>query len=300
MEASNKTVLKTNPTDKWWQWKGHAVDIQTISPSGASSWQTCGLQWRLSHIDRLEVARPQLWMALGTAFHKSMEPVWLGRSRQPQFKQQWQVWRNKKLEYKEGESWTTWLARGANMTAALTAVVQGKFDPTQTKIEVPDNVDLGFVTLTRRLDVITVAKKLPVLIAGRETKIDGYCTIDMKTSSQRYSDKAILQSQQLMTYAVPSKTVDWANLSVYAVVTKAADPKVQLIGKRYEKKEVAGQIARLLYVAERIRKGDFPQFKGDHCGYCQFESLCYDLPGWQSKYHAKPERPPKHDHHPKS
>lgn len=283
-------MLKTNPATDWWKYLGKGVPLEKISQSSASQIQTCGLAWRLNHIEHLGLVKPPVYFPLGTAFHKGMKQFWLAG--QPStFKKSWGVFRHTPIAYKEGESWLQWSVRGQAMAKALEDALRGTYRIRGTRVELYDEVKLPSVKLVRYVDVLTIAKKMPILVDASIKKVDGPITIDMKTAGQRYTPDSVLQSQQLMTYAIPSEKVDWSNLSAYAVVTKAVTPQVQLIGHKYDKKEVVGQIVRLQRAADRVRAGDFVQIKGDHCGYCDFKKLCYPNPDSLKAYRVRRDRP---------
>ena len=282
-------MLENNPTEKWWKRIGEKTEVKTISYSSANTMQNCGLQWRLKYVDKIEMVKPQLWAALGSSFHTTMKPVWL-YGKAPKFRAVWEKYKRVPIEYKEKESWLMWQERGDAMTQALAGVLLGKFDKRRTKVEVPDPVKLGGVILLRYIDVITVAKKMPIIIDGKEQMFSGSLHVDMKTAAQRYSLDSIARSQQLMTYEIPSKKIQTPDLSAYAVVTKAVDPKVQLIGRVYAKEEIQGQIVRLKSAVDRIAAGDFTQQPGDACNRCDFVRLCFKHPDALEAYRVRRNR----------
>ncbi len=285
-------ILKSNPSEKIY--KGE-YKLDRISASGSKSWLTCGLQWRLGHIDKLEPVKLSSSLAFGSAIHKAAEPIWIGHKLMD-FSKAWRPYRNNDIDYgKSKEDWSSLYIKGGRILKNLYEVITGTFVPTSSIVEVNENIDLGFVILNRRIDVVTTANKMPVYMAdaGKVVSISGTVVLDLKTSRGQYNEMDIQASQQLLTYAIPNKGNKDRKIkaSIYVVVTKSATPVVQLIGKRYEKWEVVRQVNRLRFVADQIRKGVFIQNEDKHCGWCDFAALCYRLPGWEKMYRIRGDRP---------
>src|SRR3990167_1317681 len=282
-------TLKSNPSEVIF--KGD-YKMEKISASGSKSWLTCGLQWRLSHIDKLELVRLNSNLAYGSAVHKGAEPIWRGQNLTG-FAKVWKPYKDKDIDYGKGQDdWSKLKVKGEVMLKKLYETVTGTFDPAASRVEVHENIDLGFVVLDRRIDVVTVAKKMPVYMTdvNKIENVSGVVNLDLKTSRSQYSDIDVMGSQQLLTYAIPNGKSKKLNASVYVVVTKSSNPVIQLIGKRYEKWEVVRQVNRLRFVTDQIRRGVFIQNEDKHCGWCDFKALCYRLPGWQKMYRLRRDR----------
>lgn len=276
------TILKSNPTKDWHK-KRPIEHIDHLSASSVSSFLVCGLSWRLGHIDKLTLIEPmRSYFAFGGAMHKGLEPYWKGG--EVAFKKAWLTWKTKKIDY-YGSSWLGHYRMGQAMSATVVEKTKGKFDPKRTRVEITENIDLGFVTLTGRKDVITVAKKMPIMIAGKYVEVDGPLTLDVKTSARLYVPESIERSQQLKTYAIPNpKLHRQQGTHAYLVVTKSIKPVVQIIGKAFSLEEIKGQIERIRWVRDEITRGVFVQNQGDHCQYCPFRKLCYSEENWQTSY----------------
>lgn len=279
-------MLKENPANK--SYKGQKVEIHHLSASSIGAYLACGLQWRMHRIDRIKPIRlEKSYFKFGEVFHKSLEPHWKGGI--SNFREEWIKHKTTPLDYGR-ESWLSLFNKGMRMMEGILLATAGRFDPLYSRTEVVENLDLGFVVVNRRIDVITVAKRMPILVNGLVEKIDGEIILDIKTSSMKYSLDSINQSQQLMTYAIPNAIKDRdPRLFAYVVATKSVNPTIQLIGKRFTKDELRGQVKRYRQVAELIKNGVFIQNKGPHCTNCDFRKLCYDEPGWQNSYEIAKE-----------
>lgn len=282
-------ILKANPTDRWWK-KRPQKNIDHLSHSSVDTFVTCGLAWRLDKLDGLILDEPPpSYYPFGGAFHAGLRPFWRGG--EDKFGKFWKVWKFKKVQYR-GDSWLDLYRKGLLMTATLRGVFSGKFEPSVTKTEIVDDVDLGFVKLKRIVDVVTNVSGLQVFRADKNEVIEynGSIALDLKTSAVAYDKNTILRSKQLMTYAIPSDKIK-TDLSAYVVVTKSNMPKVQVLGAKYGKEQVRGQVERIRSVADSIHRGEFTQNPGDQCRNCSFRHLCYSLPGWQEKYKLRGDRP---------
>jgi hypothetical protein len=275
-------TLKKNPTINWHK-KRPVKHVDHLSAHSVGSFLLCGLSWRLGHIDQLTLIEPMpSYFAFGGAIHHGLEPYWKGG--EANFKKGWMTWKDKKVNY-FGSSWLAHYRMGQAMTATVIEKTQGKFDPKQTKTEVNINIDLGFVTLNGRKDVTTIAHNMPIMIGGKYENIDGPLTWDLKTSGQLYASESIDRSQQLKTYAIPDpKHKQPQGVHAYLVVTKGLHPTVQMIGKRFTREEVKGQIERIRWVSDEIHRGIFVQNQGEHCHNCPFRKLCYEEQNWQTSY----------------
>lgn len=274
-------MLKENPSEK--AYKGKPPVLSHLSASSLGSYLLCGLQWRMQRIDRLKpIRKEKSYFKFGETFHKSMELHWKGGV--PNFRDEWLRYKDTPLDYGR-ESWLTLYNKGLKMVEGITLATAGKFDPLYTRTELNENLDLGFVVVNRRIDVITVAKRLPIMVNGLVEKIDGEVILDLKTAGMKYSLDSINQSQQLMTYALPNKIKDRDPVMfAYVVATKSITPTIQLIGKKFSKEELRGQVRRYKQVSDLIKQGVFIQNKGTHCTFCDFRKLCYNEHGWQHGY----------------
>jgi len=274
-------ILKSNPTVDWHK-KRPYKELDHLSHSSVAQFLQCGLAWRLSHVDRLQLIEPiQSYFVFGTAFHNGLRPFWHGG--EGQFKEKWKSYKHSKVTYKN-TSWLQLYRQGVMMEAGVIARLQGKFDPKVTKTEMNDPVDLGFTKLERRIDVVTEVDRLRMTIDGREKKISGPLRIDVKSSAFAYNKAAIDQSQQLMTYQIPGPKLGREGYSAYLVATKSNRPVIQLIGKSFSREEIGRQLRRIKYVHDEIKRGSFVQHAGSHCDNCPFNKLCYEAPGWEKSY----------------
>ncbi len=263
--------------------------LDSLSPSGLKSYLACGLQWRLSHVDGLEYARPNLNLVFGSVFHKGLESYWRGG--RPDFQKYWRRFDGNPMladAFGGRMDWAAWAERGQQMVGKVIKATYGHFDPATTHVEVKENVDLGFVVLNRRMDVITVAKRMPMLLnVGDEHEFSGPVVLDLKSAGRSYALESAQMSQQLLNYMIPNPKADYERprLAAFIVATKAIDPKVTLIGHQYGKADLKNQIQTIKLAADSIRRGSFPQVKDpNHCGYCDFRDMCYEAPGWQTAY----------------
>lgn len=265
-------------------------DLDHLSASSVASILQCGLSWRLSHIDKLQLIRKvPVYFPFGTAVHKGLESHWKGHD--ADFKSAWTKLKNKNYVDYLGSSWLTYYRKGQMMTAMVIERTLGRFDPRQSRVEVTEDIDLGFAKLNRRIDVKLEVEKMPILVAGKIEQVTGRLRLDIKTAGQPYRKESIDRSQQLMTYEIPDpKNPEPRNHSAYLVVTKSVTPNVQLIGKRFSQDEVKGQVERIRWAATQVRRGVFVQNKGEHCHGCDFVKLCYEQPGWEGSYRVAPER----------
>ncbi len=278
-------LLKKNPTHDL-RLRPHKVE--KLSPTGLKSYLSCGLQWRLSHVDELEFAKPNLNLVFGSVFHKGLEPYWRGG--QPAFQKYWSRFQDIPAlaeQYKGRMDWAAWAQRGQDMVNKIMSATYGYFDPKTTRVEIKEEVDLGFVVLNRRIDVLTVAEKLPMLLnLGDQVKFSGPAVFDLKSAGRMYGLDAAQRSPQLLSYMIPNPKADYERpkMAAFIVATKAIEPRVMLIGHKYGKAEVKNQVQTFKLAADNIRRGVFPQVKGDHCGYCDFRQMCYEQPGWEGAY----------------
>lgn len=284
--------LKINPTDRWWVKRPQKIDH--LSYSSVQTFNTCGLAWRLAKVDMLELKDKPTpsWSVFGTSYHLGLSSFWKGGS--DGFIVAWKKWKDKAIKYGRNESWLDLYRKGLMMTAAVTAILKDKFDPKESKVEVVEDLDLGFVIVRRIVDIATIAHGVPVLMVGQSTKpipYEGPIRFDVKTAGRAYDTESIIRSQQLMTYAIPSRGQTEKRLSAYLVATKSESPKVQILGAQYGKEQIKGQINRIRDVTNSIHRGEFTQNPGDQCVQCEFRSLCYSLPGWQEKYQLRRDRP---------
>ncbi len=276
-------MLKINPALSYKRVKGYEL-TSGLSPSSMAAYLTCGLQFRLGKVDRVEyIGKPAAHFNFGSAIHKGLEPHWQGHDEN--FKDAWAEYKTVPMQFKRNETWLTMYARGQQMTKEVVEATLGTFEADHSVVEIAENLDLGFIIIKRRIDVLTIAKRMPILISGQLEDFSGPILLDLKTSAQLYYPDSVYQSQQLMTYSIPSPNLPIKPaLAAYVVVTKAAKPSVQIIGRRYEKAELKAQIVRYKQVAEMIKTGIYVQNKGKHCHFCQFRPLCYEEKGWQSAY----------------
>ena len=287
-------MLEYNPAFTPWK---DEVHLDHLSASSVGGFQTCGLSWKLSHLDKVAKIGTASWFAFGSAYHRGLEPWWLGKS--PQFADAWGSYRKSKVEYYGRGSWESMYSMGMKMTSATKAVTEGKFVPISVldkkeRIEKTEDVDLGFVVVRRRIDVILEATRLPVLdvTKGDVVEFVGKVLVDVKTAGRQYDHRRVLTSGQLKTYAIPNHgEVFGDKLSAYIITTKTANPVVQIIGKRYDKDEIKEQIKTIKQVADQIRNGVFTRREGDHCDRCDFFDLCYKTPGWEKRYNIRRDRP---------
>lgn len=264
-----------------------------LSPTGKSTYLRCGLQWRLGHVDGIVPIKRGVATALGTAFHNGLRPYWKGQP--SSFLEQWKKVKGSPwIEYKRNDlSWLDWYSRGQQMTQALMSKLDGHFDPSQSRTEINYDLDLGFIKLFRRLDVYTVAKKMPVLVSGNIESVSGEVLIDVKSSAQRYADESTSYSQQLALYSVPGRDrLLNPTMAIYAVVTKSAKPQVQLIGKRYEKEELRSELISVKQVHDNIRAGIFLKNPDRHCAWCDYRHMCVLYKAnWKELYRVPGDRP---------
>jgi len=281
-------MIKNNPTLGWNKKVPQKVDH--LSASSVSTYLQCGLKWRLGHVDHLQpIGSVSVHLCFGSAIHKGLEPYWLGEP--AQFNESWAAYKSdSNIEYGRN-SWLHWCLRGAKMTTAVVDKTIGRFDPTKSVVELEEDIDLGFIVLRRRIDCLLEVNKLNIMVGGNNVDVSGAILADLKTAGQAYYPDAADWSQQLMTYNIknPRSLRDIA-MSVYIVVTKSDPPRVQIIGRKYSREEVKGQIFRIRHVADSIRSGIFVQTKGDNCGLCDYKALCYEMPKWQERYSVSGDR----------
>ena len=285
--------LTTNPSATVYQ--GPPIKVDTISASSLNTFLACGLHWRLEKVDRLEYVKPKhVALFFGGAVHKSLEPHWKGRD--SQFKQVWDRYQHVPMDFgNDRDSWLSYFSKGSKMIAGIVNTTKGLFDPAKSNVELPAQLNLGYVRLLRIIDVLTYAKKMPILVDGSEIKYTGPVLFDLKTSARRYNDKAAQYAQQLMTYAIPSEKMPFQpELFVFVVATKTLKPEIQLIGTHYDNDDIKWQKTRFKYAISLMRAGIFIQNKSSEaCRWCDFRALCYKWDGWQEMYRSR--KPAKYD-----
>jgi len=282
------TQLKTNPSER--EYKG-TYKLEHISASGMKSWMTCGLQWRLSHIDGVRRKKTSSALIFGTVIHRSAEDLWKTGAI-PNFKKFWTPYKDSQnIEYGKRDSWLSLYQKGGKMSANLVKAFESKINFPKSLVEIQEKVDLGFVTLRGRIDAVLDVKKLPILIGEKVDQFSGLLRIDLKTSSGKYAEDTPSKALQLKIYDILSigkKTA--ADLSAYVVVTKTKEPTVQILGRKYDRQEIKTQINQIRKVSDSIRAGLFIRVEGDHCNYCDFREMCYRSPGWQKLYSVHRDR----------
>lgn len=281
-------ILSVNPT--LLDYKGPPAPLPHLSASSLSTYLNCGMQWRLQHVEKLElIAKPPVYFSFGSAFHRTLEPHWKGLS--TDFKSIWTKYKDVPIDYL-GSSWLEYYAKGSKMVTASVVATQGRFDPKTSKVEFSDDIDLGFIKVSRRVDIYTELNNLPVSVNGVIEKVSGPAILDLKTAGAKYADNAAAESQQLMTYALPNPKSDLRpRYFIYLVATKTNTPVIQLIGKKYTKDELKGQIGRYRQVSDLIHRSVFIQNKGSACQFCSFKNLCYEHTGWEGMYQHSSYRP---------
>lgn len=279
--------LTTNPAMTLY--KGPPVKADTISASSLNTFLGCGLHWRLSKVDRLELAKPKhVALFFGGAVHKSLEPYWKGRT--SIFRDTWARYQHTKMDFgNDRDSWLTYATKGSKMVAEIELATQGRFDSSSSLVELPNNYDFRFVKLLRYIDVLTDVKNLPILVNGQETEFSGQAVLDLKTSARVYYNDAAATSQQLMTYALKSSKPEvHPEMFIYVVVTKSLRPKVQLLGATYDQDDLMWHMKRIRMAIGMMRAGIFIQNKSQEaCKWCDFKALCFKQPGWESAYYSK-------------
>jgi putative RecB family exonuclease len=273
-------------------------DLHHMSASSVITYLTCGLQWRLGHVDGLKPKKLNPAYAVGTAMHEGLQPFWQGGD--TNFPFAWKKMKHAPIDYSNSRlSWLDWLSRGQKMTARVQQTLHGLFDEEASQVEFPYDVYLKDVLVVRKMDIRTIAKSMPILIDNKLETFSGPIVLDLKTSSQSYQHDAADLSQQLGIYSIPGRIKDdlKPQMAAFVVVTKSDDPKVQIIGKRYEKDELKAQIRTVRQVADQVRAGVFIQNKGKHCRWCDFRKLCFpkanggtEVP-WQELYSVPGDRP---------
>lgn len=263
--------------------------IAYVSPSALESWLMCGLKYRLSAIEHHTLKKRAAVLAFGTVFHSTAESIWKGKK--PDFAAEWRkIKDDKTIDYGKS-SWAQFFDTGVRMTDALGMKIKSKIIPKTSKIEVMDTVDLGFVLVRRRRDLVIDVHELPTVQAtGEPALLSARVNLDLKSARSKYDPLKLLKSLQLKIYALPTKwergkDVTFDRLtSVYAVVTKSAKPDVQFLSRRYTDEEMKRLLAYVKDVVGIMRSGQFIRREGDHCNWCDFKAMCYEQKGWQTAY----------------
>jgi CRISPR/Cas system-associated exonuclease Cas4 (RecB family) len=268
------------------------LPIDRLSVSGMMSFLRCPRQYELNTIIGIRKKRQNVHTAFGTSFHKGAEPIWRGKNNK--FIEAWNEYKDKNIDYLETrENWGSMMLKGRMMLDSLEEHIKDKIDTKNPIVELSDPVKIKGVTLSRRLDLITSVKKLPMTVDGIDKKVSGGVQFDLKTSSRRYGPFAGKRSTQLQGYAVAlesAKPEVPVEHSAFLVVTKARKPEVQIVGTKIDKKTVKTFMSSFLGVVAHINTGHFPLNPGDHCNYCDFKNICFDIPGWKKLYEQIPPR----------
>lgn len=268
-----------------------------ISVSALRDFIHCQWKYALTNVLKIERKRKNSNLAFGSAFHEGSEPIWNGKAHK--FEAAWLKFaKDKSVEYKSSESWHSLKVKGTRMTDALETAVDGKV-LSGSLVELSDPVMVDKHLVTRRLDFVGEVKNLSAIIDGKEKKLNGQVILDLKSASRKYGLLDGQSSLQLRGYMLPlnSQPNVKPKHAAFVVVTKAANPQVQIIGTKVNETAIADFKRNVKIAAAQVSLKKFSKNMGNHCNWCDFYECCYrTTPDWQALY--KKREPHRNENNP--
>jgi CRISPR/Cas system-associated exonuclease Cas4 (RecB family) len=261
------------------------MTVNRISVSAVKSFLFCQRQYYLSNINKIHKKVPSVHFVFGTAFHQANEAVWFGKA--PDFDKAWAPLKHVEIDYLNKGTWQSFREKGLVMAETLFKFMKGKVSKKpKPLVELADPIDIGGITLSRRLDVVAEFEGLPAMIDGDGLTISGLMDADLKTSGRKYHPNEAKTSLQLMGYMVPIQAIKVEpEYSIFIVVTKTKKPEVQIVGTKVTREKIDAYTKLFSAVADQINTiGTFAAHYCTECNWCDYKALCYHEPDWKDVY----------------
>lgn len=240
-----------------------------LSPTKLSAMSKCPYSFKLQYVGNVKKVKDSASLTFGKTIHSAIE---MG-IRQNQdvvnvFKDQWEKYKGVDLEYSQKEDWQLYNEKGLALSTEFQSDYLRRFRNTYL-VEGELSFDIDPQTrLHGRLDYV-----------GDFVTEDGEilkAIVDFKTSSSKYSQDKIMYNDQLTAYSIGAKRFPFEiNALVLVVFVKTKTPYIQVVvAEKRSEKEMSDYMETVRYHLENIYRGRYPKIKGDHCGWCDYNSLC--------------------------
>ena len=244
-----------------------------LSPTKLSALTKCPYSFKLQYVNNLRLVKDSANLRFGQAIHDAVEASIMGKgSAYDVFAKAWAEYHDVDLQYSSKEDWGSMAEKGATLTQDFDKNYRARFiNPYSLEGEISYDLDPQ-TRLYGKTDYV-----------GDFVTDDGEVVkaiVDFKTSASKYSDDKIKFNEQLTAYSKGAKMYPFEiEKVVLFVFVKTKAPYIQVIveDKRSEQ-EIKDFMDTTLFFLDNIYRGRYPKMKGDHCGWCDYCSVCtYDV-----------------------
>ncbi len=249
-----------------------------LSASSINAYLECGLQYKLSRIDKVKPDFTPDALVYGSTIHKIIEHIQTIRmcGDCPVIEEMValfeQIWRekaedNSTIQYRKGESFTSLLNQGKKLVALYLQYL-------------PEN-GFGLLAIEEPFELHLEGLDIPIIGVMDMVEEDESGTViitDHKTASRAYSADEVNNSFQLTVYHIAARSNGYAGRDIlmkFDCLIKTRTPRFeQVYTVRSEEAELRA-MKKIRSVWEGIIKGVFiPNDTSWKCSMCNYKSYC--------------------------